>query len=85
MENCYYSLIRRAQDGLMVGWIPDLPGVTASGLVEDDVIRDLSRGARALLEKMIDKGLAPPKPSPSGELPLGDHFGRYRRLLLVFG
>ena len=68
----------------MVGWIPDLPGVTAAGLVEDDVIRELSRAARALLEKITDKGLPLPKPSPAGELPLGDHIGRYRRLLLVF-
>jgi hypothetical protein len=52
--------------GPRAGLIPDLPGVTACGLVEDDVIRDLSKGAQALLEKMIDKGLAPPKPSPSG-------------------
>jgi predicted RNase H-like HicB family nuclease len=84
MESCYYSLIRRARDGQMVGWIPDLPGITASSQVEDDVIRELTQAARVLLAKMIDKGLSLPKPSPSGELPLGDHFGRYRRLLLVF-
>jgi hypothetical protein len=84
MENCYYSLIRRAQDGLMVGWIPDLPGIMASGMQEDDIVRELSKGARALLDKMIGKGLLPPKPSSAGELPLGDPRGRYRRLLLVF-
>ncbi len=85
MENCYYSLLRRAQDGRIVGWIPDLPGITASGQAEDDVIRQLSREARTLIEKITTKGLPLPKSSPAGELPLGDHFGRYRRLLLVLG
>jgi hypothetical protein len=68
----------------MIGWIPDLPGISASGMLEDDIIRELSKGARALLDTMIDKGMPPPKPSEAGELPLGDHRGRYRRLLLVF-
>ena len=83
MEHCYYSLIRRAFDGLLVGWIPDLPGVMASSMLEEDIKRDLSRGARELLDKMTSKGLPLPKPSPADELPLGDRAGRYRRLLLV--
>lgn len=83
MDACYYSLIRRAPDGQLVGWVPDLPGVTASGTAEEEILRDLSRVARELLAKMLSKGLPPPKPSQAGELPLGDHVGRYRRLLLI--
>ena len=84
MENCYYSLIRHSQDGLMIGWIPDLPGITATGAVEEDIMHSLWDDARVLLDKMINKGLPPPKPTPVEDLPLGDHRGRYRRLLLVF-
>jgi predicted RNase H-like HicB family nuclease len=83
MDACYYSLIRRAPDAQLVGWIPDLPGVTASGTAEEDILRDLSRVARALLAKILSKGLAPPEPSQAVELPLADHVGRYRRMLLI--
>ena len=83
MEHCYYSLIRRALDGVLVGWIPDLPGVTASSMLEEEITRELARGARELLDKMTSKGLPLPKPSPADALPIGDRVGRYRRLLLV--
>lgn len=85
MDACYYLLIRRTPDGLFVGWVPDLPGVTACSVVEDEVVRRLSRDARDLLHKIVAKGLAPPAPSPPDELPLGDRQGLYRRLLLVLG
>jgi predicted RNase H-like HicB family nuclease len=83
MDARYYSLIRRTRDGLFVGWIPDLPGVTASAVTEDEVIHELSRSARELLNKMTRKGLSFPASSPVDELALGDHLGLYRRLLLI--
>jgi predicted RNase H-like HicB family nuclease len=85
MDACYYSLIRRTADGLLVGWVPDLPGITASGPAEEEIIRRLSRDAKELLHKMAAKGLPPPEPSPTDALPLGDRHGPYRRLLLVLG
>jgi predicted RNase H-like HicB family nuclease len=46
---CYYSLIEREDDGRFVAWVPDLPGVTATGLTEEEVLRGLSRSARQCL------------------------------------
>jgi predicted RNase H-like HicB family nuclease len=83
MDTSYYSLIRKAEDGRFVAWVPDLPGVTAAGPNEDEVLRELSRSAREFLCKMIAKGLPLPATSPVDELPLGDRAGRYRRLLLI--
>lgn len=83
MDTSYYLLIRRTADGLLVGWIPDLPGITASGVAEDEILRRLSCDARKLLCRMIAKRLPPPAPSPPDELPLGDRHGLYRRLLLI--
>lgn len=83
MDTCYYALVRKAQDGRFVAWVPDLPGVTAAGPSEDEVVRELSRSARELLRVMLIKGLPPPATSPVDKLPLGDHAGRYRRLLLI--
>jgi len=85
MEACYYSLIRRTQDGQLVGWVPDLPGVTACGVREDEVVHQLSRDAKALLRRIADKGLPLPAASPVDRLPLGDRHGLYRRLLLILG
>lgn len=81
--DAYYSLIRRTQDGQFVGWVPDLPGVTASGVSEAEIVYRLSRDARELLDKIIAKGLPLPAPSATDALPLGDRHGLYRRLLLV--
>jgi predicted RNase H-like HicB family nuclease len=81
----YYSLIRCTTDGMLVGWVPDLPGVTASGREEEDVLRELTLGARELLCKIARKGLPKPRSSPPDALPLGDRHGPYRRLLLVLG
>lgn len=83
MDASYYSLIRQAQDGQYVGWVPDLPGVLVSGVSEAETIYRLSRDARELLDKILAKGLPLPKPSAADELPLGDRRGGYRRLLLV--
>jgi predicted RNase H-like HicB family nuclease len=83
MDACYYSLIRRARDGRFVAWIPDIPGITAVGPDEDQVIRELSRSARECLHKIVRKGLPPPATSPADDLPLGDHIGLYRRVLLI--
>jgi predicted RNase H-like HicB family nuclease len=85
MDACYYSLIRRTQDGQFVGWVPDLPGVTASGVSEAETIYRLSREARELLDKIVAKGLPLPAPSAADTMPLGDHRGPYRRLLLILG
>ena len=83
MDISYYSLIRRTMDGLLVGWVPDLPGVTASGLVEEEILRELSCAAKDLLRKIASKGLPKPRSSPADALPFGDRHGPYRRLLLV--
>lgn len=85
MDASYYSLIRHAQDGHYVGWVPDLPGVVASGVSEAEIIYRLSRDARELLDKIVAKGLPLPRPTAADELPLGDQRGRYRRLLLILG
>ena len=81
--DAYYSLIRRAQDGQFIGWVPDLPGVVASGVSEAEIVYRLSRDARQLLDKIVAKGLPLPAPCAADALPLGDRHGLYRRLLLV--
>lgn len=83
MDVRYYSLIRRTMDGLLVGWVPDLPGVTACGLVEEEILHELSCAAQKLLHKIINNGLPKPRSSPADALPFGDRHGPYRRLLLV--
>ena len=85
MDACYYSLIRRTNDGDFVGWVPDLPGVMASGVSEAEIIYRLSRDARELLDRIVAKGMPLPEPSTADALPQGDHVGLYRRLLLVLG
>lgn len=85
MDAAYYSLIRRTRDGEYVGWVPDLHGVSASGVSEAEVIYRLSRDARELLDKIVGRGLPLPTPSAPDTLPLGDRHGLYRRLLLVLG
>ena len=85
MDACYYLLIRRTSDAELVGWVPDLPGITASGVAEEELIRRISCDAKELLHRIVARGLPLPAPSPSDELPLGDRHGPYRRLLLVLG
>jgi predicted RNase H-like HicB family nuclease len=83
MEACYYSLIRQTREGEFVGWVPDLPGVMASGSTDDIVLRQLSADARTLLHKIAGRGLRRPSCSPADAFPLGDRNGPYRRILLV--
>jgi len=83
MDGCYYSLIRRTRDGDFVGWLPDLPGVAASGVSEAEIIYRLTRDARELMDKIVARGLPLPAASSADALPLGDPQGPYRRLLLV--
>lgn len=83
MDVCYYSLMRRAEDGRIVAWVPDLPGITVTGSREDEVLRELSRSARECLHEMNVKGLPVPAATPPDELPYDDPVGRYRRLLLI--
>ena len=85
MDAAYYSLIRRTRDGEYIGWVPDLHGVSASGVSEAEVIYRLSRDARELLDKIVARGLPPPEPTAADALPLGDRHGLFRRLLLVLG
>ena len=61
---CYYSIIERDGDGHFVGQIPDLPGLSAAGLTEDEVIKQLSQIARQRLHEMIMMALPFPEPSP---------------------
>ncbi|WP_421996184.1 type II toxin-antitoxin system HicB family antitoxin [Reyranella sp.] len=78
-------MIRRTAEGQFVGWIPSLPGVTACGDNEDEIIHRLSREARALLDRIVARGLRLPTPAAPDTLPLGDRHGLYRRVLLVLG
>lgn len=83
MEASYVSLIRRTPEGDFVGWVPDLPGIMASGTSEAEILYRLARDGRALLDRIVAKGLPPPAPSPADALPLGDRHGPYRRQPLV--
>jgi predicted RNase H-like HicB family nuclease len=82
-DACYYALIEREDDGGFVGWIPDLPGIVASGRTEDDALHGLSARARQCLHEMIMTGQPFPLARPVEELPAEPT--TYRRLLLIFG
>lgn len=83
MDVCYYSLIWRAGDGRIVGSVPDLPGVTACGFSEAEMLRDLSRTAQEHLRDRNARGLPPPAATPPDALTHDDGAGVYRRLLLI--
>ena len=82
-DACYYSLIERAEDGRFVGWIPDLPGATASGRTEDEVLRQLSENARQRLHDFLMSGQPPPSARPVDQLPSSKGRREVRRLLLI--
>ena len=82
-DACYYSLIERAEDGRFVGWVPDLPGTTASGLTEDEVVRRLSTNTRQRLHDLLMSGQQPPPPRPAEQLPVSEARQQIRRLLLI--
>jgi predicted RNase H-like HicB family nuclease len=83
MDACYYSIIERAEDGHFWGWVPDLPGVTADGLTEQEVLDRLVRGVRECLRDLIVTGQPVPQPSPAEALPRRDGARELRRLLLI--
>ena len=82
MDACDYSYIRRLPVGSFVGWVPDLPGVRASGITEDAVVRLLTRDARDFLHDLVIKGMPLPVPGTGGETVRGEGAPE-RRLLLI--
>ena len=85
LDACYYSLIERADDGRFVGWVPDLPGATASGQTEDEVLQQLSRNTRERLHDLLMSGQQPPPARPVDALPSSEGRREVRRLLLIIG
>lgn len=81
----YYSLIERTEDGSFVAWVPDLPGTTATGATEDEVIRQIFRSTRQRLRDMIINGDPIPRARPLDELPRRNGRSAFRRLLLIIG
>ena len=84
-DACYYSLIERAEDGLFLGWVPDLPGATASGRTEEEVLNQLSRSTRQRLHDLLMCGEQPPPARPAEALPSSEGRREVRRLLLIIG
>ena len=82
-DACYYSLIERDEDGRFLGWIPDLPGATATGVTEDEVLHRLSESARQRLHDFLVSGQPPPPARPAGALPSSEGRREVRRLLLI--
>ena len=85
LDGCYYSLIERAEDGRFLGWIPDLPGATASGRTEDEVVQQLSQNARQQLHEFLMSGRPAPAARPVDALPSSEGRREVRRLLLIIG
>ena len=85
LDASYYSLIERADDGLFVGWVPDLPGVTAAACTEHETVQLLSRNTRQHLGKLVVAGKPLPTPRPAEELPCSRGHRILRRLLLIVG
>ena len=83
MDACYYSIIERGEDGHFWGWVPDLPGVSADGSTEQEVVDRLARGVRECVGNLIVTGQPVPKPRPPEELPRRDGARELRRLLLI--
>lgn len=81
----YYSIIERADNGRFLAWIPDLPGITAVGLTEDAVIRELSHIVRQRVRDMILAGKPVPRARAAEDLPQGCTTNRLHRLLLIIG
>lgn len=82
MDTCYFSIIDRADDGSFTAWVPDLPGVTADGATEQEVLQRVFRNARKCLHNLIVTGQPLPEARPLEELPKRDE-REFRRLLLV--
>lgn len=82
MDTCYFSIIERTEDGSFTAWVPDLPGVTADGATEEEVLQRVFRNARECLRNLIVTGQSPPEARPLEELPQRDR-REFRRLLLI--
>jgi len=80
-DACYYALIDRDEDGGFSAWIPDLPGVVASGPTEHDAYHRLFGRARQCLHDMIMTGQPLPVARPVAELP--QEPTTYRLLLFI--
>lgn len=85
LDACYYSLIERTDDGRFVGWVPDLPGATAIGRTEDEVVHQLTRSTRQHLHDLLMSGQQPPPARPAEKLPSSEGRQEIRRLLLIIG
>lgn len=83
MEACYYSIIERAEDGHFWAWVPDLPGVTADGATEQEVVDRLFRNVRECLRNLIVSGVPLPRSRPADELPRREGAREIRRLLFI--
>lgn len=84
MDTCYYAIIERSDDGSFAARVPDLPGVSASGQTEDEVVRRVFNDARECLRNLIVSGQPMPAARPVDELPPDRGGWRHvRRLLLV--
>jgi predicted RNase H-like HicB family nuclease len=87
MDTCYYSIIERNEDGHFEAWVPDLPGVTADGVTEDEALQRIFRNARDRLRTLIVSGVPLPRARPVEELPpcTKPHASQRhcRRLLLI--
>jgi len=82
VDTCYFSIIERADDGCFTAWVPDLPGVTADGETEAEVLRRVFRSARECLRNLIVISQPLPEARPLEELPQRQE-REFRRLLLV--
>ena len=82
MDTCYFSIIERTDDGSFTAWVPDLPGVSADGATEEEVLQRVFGNARECLRNLIVTGQPLPEARPLDELPQRDH-REFRRLLLI--
>lgn len=82
MDTCYFSIVERADDGSFTAWVPDLPGVTADGATEEEVLQRVFRQARACLRNLIVTGQPLPEARHVEELPKRNK-REFRRLLLI--
>lgn len=83
MDACYYSIIERAENGRFAAWVPDLPGVTADGPTEEEVLRSVFREARERLRRLIVSGEPVPPARSADQLPHPCGSRQFRRLLLI--
>jgi hypothetical protein len=83
MSASYYALIRRHDNGRLSAWVPDIPDVTASGSIEEEVIRELTRSARRHLQEADNKGVPRPVARRLDQLMTNEVEDHHRCVLLV--